>query len=178
MKVNKQNIIIIGSMALLLISATFLNHQLNKNKDSLGQAVNAPGTISTKDPLSTGDGSITTSGSAAFFKDYYADRENKRAEEVGYLDAVLADESTNDATRQEAQKQKVEIAGSLEKELAIETLLKAKGFTQVAAVFHTGSVNVVVGATDLSEAQVAQIVDVVQREAKTSPENIKIIPIE
>lgn len=64
----------------------------------------------------------------------------------------------------------------MEKEVTIEGLLKAIGFKDVAVTLHKGSVNVVVDAVELSNADVAKVLDIVRRETKEKPENIKVMP--
>lgn len=180
MRSNKQRLIVIGSMTVLLVAAAILNHKLGSAGQT--QSVGAPGV--TADITSTaapGDNSVDTVAAAQtgkFFSDYKTERDEKRAEEATYLDSVLNDSTTDTATRAEAQKLKLELATTLEKELSIETLLKAKGFPDVAAIFYTGAVNIVVGKAQLSESEVAQILDVVKQESGESAENIKIIPVQ
>ena len=62
----------------------------------------------------------------------------------------------------------------MEMEFAIEALLTAKGFADAAVTFHTDSVNVIIKAQELSEQQVAQVLDIVCRETGERAENIKI----
>lgn len=52
----------------------------------------------------------------------------------------------------------------MEKELTVESLLKAKGFADAAVTLHSGAVNVILSAESLSEEQVAQVLDIVMRE--------------
>ncbi len=64
----------------------------------------------------------------------------------------------------------------MEKEVTIEGLLIAKGFTDAVVTLHEGSVNVVVDTAELTRQQAAQILDIVMRESGESSENIKIMP--
>ncbi len=50
----------------------------------------------------------------------------------------------------------------------------AKGFEDVAVTFHTGSVNVIVDAAELTDKQVAQILDIVLRETGEEAGNVKV----
>jgi len=60
--------------------------------------------------------------------------------------------------------------------MTIESLLEAKGFSDVLALINDENVNVVVKtAEELNISQVAQIQSVVMREADAKPENIHII---
>ena len=70
--------------------------------------------------------------------------------------------------------QKLDIVNNMEKELTVESLLKAKGFADAAVTLHAGSVNVILSAESLSEEQVAQVLDIVIRETGEPAENVKV----
>ena len=77
-------------------------------------------------------------------------------------------------TLSDAQQQKLDIVNNMEKELTVESLLKAKGFADAAVTLHAGSVNVILSAASLSEEQVAQVLDIVIRETGEPAENVKV----
>ena len=63
----------------------------------------------------------------------------------------------------------------MEKELLIEGLLKAKGFEDAVITISDTAVNVIVKQKDLTKQQVAQVLEIVLREAgDISAENVKI----
>lgn len=72
----------------------------------------------------------------------------------------------------------MELVAQMEKELAIENLIKAKGFADVIVTSSSGSINVVVKSAELQAPEVAQIVSVIQEQTKADIDNIKIIPVE
>ena len=167
----KQRIIVLAGLAVLLIAAPILNYQFNiKNK--AGTTKSAKPTSSASVQTDTG---LVTTGN--FFVDYNTEREKKRGDELKYLDSIINDTKTDADTMKTAKNQKINIVISMEKELTIENLLKAKGFDKVAVVYKIGSVNIVVGKSDLTDAQVAQILDVARKETGEKAENIKIIPV-
>jgi len=110
-----------------------------------------------------------------YFSDFRQDRDAVRNEELGYLDEVIAVSATDAETLLDAQNRKLSLIENMEKEFTIEALITAKGFPEAAVLFHGGSVNVVVDAESLSETQVAQILDIVQRETGESASSIRII---
>jgi len=76
----------------------------------------------------------------------------------------------------EAQAQLLEITSNMESELAIENLIKAKGFRDAVVIIHKDNVNVIVDKPELVPEDVAIILDIVKRESGKDAENIKIIP--
>ena len=71
----------------------------------------------------------------------------------------------------------IAITDIAEKETAAEILLEAKGCEDVVVSITDGMVDVVVNAPELSEAQRAQIEDIVIRKTGVAPENIVISTI-
>ena len=64
-----------------------------------------------------------------------------------------------------------------EREAAAELLLEAKGFTDSVVSITEGTADVVINMTEISDAQRAQIEDIVKRKTEISGENIVITPI-
>ncbi len=110
-----------------------------------------------------------------YFTTFRDDREQVRKLEMEYLDEVIAASSNDDETLSDAQGQKLTLVENMEKEFIIESLIKAKGFEDAAVTFHAGTVNVVVKADELSEKQVAQILEITKKETGEPAENIKVM---
>lgn len=170
MSTAKQRIIVLAGLVVLLIAAPILNYAFNNQSKDPSKSTKPSNTAG----ASQTSGSVTT---GSYFVDYQAERTLQRAEEIKYLDSILNDTKTDADTRKTAQQQKADIAASMEKELTIENLLKAKGFEKVVLVYHKGSVNVVIGKKELTEGEVAQILDVVRKETGEKAENIRIMPV-
>ena len=64
-----------------------------------------------------------------------------------------------------------------EQETAAETLIMAKGFEDVVVSLTATSADVVVSGVELTEANRAQIEDIIIRKTEISPENIVITPM-
>lgn len=98
-----------------------------------------------------------------------------RTQELTSIDSIINNENTDTQTLAEAQKMKLELTDTMEKELLIEGLLKAKGFEDAVITISDTAVNVIVKQKDLTKQQVAQVLEIVLREAgDISAENVKI----
>ena len=64
-----------------------------------------------------------------------------------------------------------------EKELAAETLLVAQGFDEVVVSIYDSCADVVVSSTQVSDAQRAQIEDIVKRKTGIEASKITITPV-
>jgi stage III sporulation protein AH len=172
MSTAKQRIIVLAGLVALLIAAPILNYAFNNSQNKTPAKTTKPSSTAA---AAMNTGSITTGN---FFVDYMTERDKTRSDEVKYLDSIINDKKTDAATLKTAQQQKADIALAMEKELSIESLLKAKGFDKVAAVYQPGSVNIIVGKGELTDAEVAQILDIAKTETGEKAENIKIIPVQ
>jgi stage III sporulation protein AH len=172
MSTAKQRIIVLAGLVVLLIAAPILNYTFNNSQNKTAGKTTKPSTTAA---VSQTDGGSVTTGN--FFVDYITERDKKRTDEVKYLDSIINDTKTDADTKKTAQKQKADIALSMEKELSIENLMKAKGFEKVAVVYSSGAVNIIVGKSELTDAEVAQILDIAKTETGEKAENIKIIPV-
>ena len=66
----------------------------------------------------------------------------------------------------------------MEKELNIETVVKAKGFEKCIVVVSEKNVNVIVKAKELTSAQTIQINEIACEQTGFTAENVKIITVE
>lgn len=101
-------------------------------------------------------------------------KEQTRARNRETLMSIIESTGLTDAQKQEAVDSMVAMTEIAEKEAAAEILLEAKGFTDVVVSINGDAVDVVVNATELTEAQRAQIEDIVTRKTNIAPENIVI----
>ena len=99
-----------------------------------------------------------------------------RTQEITYIDSIISNTNTDQETLAEAQLMKLELTDTMEKEMLLEGLLKAKGFEDVFVTLGDESINVVVKDAELNQSEVAQILELVQRETSASAQNVKIIP--
>ena len=104
-------------------------------------------------------------------------REQIRAKNKESLLEIINNENLNDAQKTDAVNQMVKLTEIAEKEAAAETLLASNGVSEAVVSLSDGMADVVVNASDLSDAQREQIEDIVSRKAGVPAENIIITPI-
>lgn len=101
-------------------------------------------------------------------------KEQTRAKNKETLLEIINSAGLTDVQKQEAVNSMVEMTAFAEAEAAAEILLEAKGFSDVVVSINSDAVDVVVNAAELSDAQRAQIEDVVTRKTDIPAENIVI----
>lgn len=156
----------IGLLA-LLAAAIYINATTNKR--AAETAAPTPGIRIESEPVEE-----TAAEEEDYFAAFRENRENTREKELEYLSAIITFEETDAETLADAQQQQMEIVACMETEFTVESLLRAKGFTDAAVTYHRGSVNVVLDAAALDEQQAAQVLDIVCRETGESAEHVKI----
>ena len=158
-KVNKKKIIVLASLVILLVATGCLNYFL-----TVRNAKNTAGS----DNLDT----VTPT----FFATYRSDRESTRAQEILYLEDIISASTTDEATLNEANNKKLALVSCMETELALEGLIKAKGFEDCVVTISNNNVNVVVKDGELTADKAAQILNVIVSETDYEASNVIIIP--
>ena len=121
-----------------------------------------------------GEAVFTSAAGVAVLSDAKLAKEQVRSKNKETLLEIINSSSITDAQKQEAIDTMVEMTEIAEQEAAAELLLQAKGFTDVVVSINGGAVDVVVNALSLSDAQRAQIEDIVKRKTDIGAENIII----
>ena len=116
----------------------------------------------------TSTSSVTSLSSAKLMK------EQTRAKNKETLLEIINSTTISEEQKQTAIEGMIQLTDIAEKETAAEILLEAKGFNDVVVSISDSGVDVVVNAETLTDAQCAQIEDIVTRKTGTAPENIII----
>lgn len=101
-------------------------------------------------------------------------KEQTRAKNKEVLSEIVSNEILDAAQKEDALAQMVALTEKSEKEMETEILLSSKGFTESVVSIGEETVDVVVCADALSDAQLAQIMDIVTRKTEITAENIII----
>ena len=101
-------------------------------------------------------------------------KEQTRAKNKEMLAEIMNNEILDSAQKEEAVANMVALTDRSEKEMEAEILLSAKGFTETVVSIGENSVDVVVCMDHLTDAQLAQIMDIVTRKTQIAAENVII----
>lgn len=121
-----------------------------------------------------GEAVFTSTNGVSILSDAKLLKEQTRAKNKETLLEIINSAGLTEAQKQDAVGSMVKMTEIAEKEAAAEILLEAKGFSDVVVSMNGDAVDVVVNATELSDAQRAQIEDIVKRKTEVSAENIII----
>lgn len=133
-------------------------------------------TVSDEQP---GDAVLASSGMSAysFASEAKLSRDQTRAKNTESLLEIINSDVISEEQKQGAIEQMLELTDISERETGAETLLAAKGFEEVVVSISDAKVDVVINQSEISDAQRAQIEDVITRKTGVPPENIVITPM-
>ena len=90
---------------------------------------------------------------------------------------IINSETADEASIQEATASMIALTDVAERETAAEILLEARGYTETVVSITGDSADVVVGLSELTDSQCAQIIDIVSRKAEIDAANVIITPV-
>lgn len=199
-QILKKNQLIIAALAVMIAAAGYLNYsgRIFGEKEQSASAesdlanqelldiseqdlVSADGDIESQDGEvdgTPGEAVLTSGDVSSVVAEAKVSREQVRAKNKETLLEIVNNEKLSDAQKQEAVNEMVKMTEIAEKEAAAESLLNSKGFAEAVVSITDDSADVVVNASDLSEANRAQIEDIVARKTGVAAENIIITPVD
>ncbi len=193
----RKNQIIVTALALMIAAAGYINYTYNLDeKDLAAKAVGdkeeetmETAVSLTEDEIfvdeeadadmgdeSAGETVLTNSSSVTVNRaaELKLSREQTRAANKATLTEVISNTALSEAEKTAAVEELAKMTDISEREAACELLLESKGFTEAVVSITDNSADVIVNMTELTDAQRAQIEDVVRRKGDITPENIVI----
>ena len=194
-KIFKKNQIIVTVLAILIVIAGYLKYTdanfNNKNKEvtneiyestygtddilSNGEIAsldeNETGKAVEETTLQPGEAVMTSSKLTDFIIQARIDREQIRSKNKETLLKVINDETVSEKEKTSAVEAMVEIT-----ENTIETLLEAKGFSNVIVTLSDNQVDVIIDEQEITDQKRAQIEETIKRKTDISADKIVITP--
>jgi len=124
-----------------------------------------------------GEAVLTNGDASGVVAEAKVSREQVRSQNKETLMGIIDNEQLSEAEKQDAVSQLISMTEIAEKEVAAETMLSAKGFADAVVSISGDGVDVVVDCSELTDAQRAQIEDVITRKTGAAAEKIVITPI-
>lgn len=152
-----KKVIILSVFCLLLLVTGGVNIYLNSN--------------------ATKQANANVQTSANFFNNYRTDRKETRNQEILYLEAIIASETTSAEAKANAEAERLKLITNMDSIMTIENLIRSKGFGEVIVSATSNTINVIVETKGLTNSEVAQILDVVKNNSDYSIDSIKITEV-
>lgn len=143
----------------------------NMDEAALETSVQPEGEDIPGEAVFTNTSSVTSLAEANLLK------EQTRAQNKAALMDIINNENISDAAKQEAVSSMIALTDIAQKECETLVMLEAKGFPEAVVSINGDSVDVCIGMNQLTQAQIAQIEDIVKRKTGIPAENIIISPV-
>ena len=197
----KRNQVVVTALAVMIAAAGYLNFQESRVSEGNQTALQLteegdvtalidyaalPDDVDTAevelDPITaetTGDGaavyvSANAGDSASYFAEAKLDREQSRAKQKDLLNEMLDNKNISKEQKEKCSESMLELQQRIEKETAAEAMIKSKGFKEAYVRMDDDTVDVVVDKDALTDAEVAQIEDIVKRKTGMDASKIRI----
>ena len=156
---KKKKIVILSCMIALLVTTAVLNFVLSSN------VVGA---------------SDTATPTASYFTEVRNTRNTSRSKQLEQIDEIIASDSADESTKKEALNMKLKLSKISEQENLLESLIKSKGYGEVAVTVGLSSdnISVIVKDSEFTQDDAIIIYTICQNELNAAPENVYIKAID
>lgn len=156
---KKKKIVILSCMIALLVTTAVLNFVLSSN------VVGA---------------SDTATPTASYFTEVRNTRNTSRSKQLEQIDEIIASDSADESTKKEALNMKLKLSKISEQENLLESLIKSKGYGEVAVSVGLSSdnISVIVKDSEFTQDDAIIIYTICQNELSAAPENVYIQAID
>ena len=124
-----------------------------------------------------GEAVLTNGSVSSVVSQAKVSREQVRSKNKETLQNIIDNKNLSAEEKEKAVNQMVQMTETAEKESAAESLLAAKGFHNSVVSITDDQADLIVGASELSDANRAQIEDIVTRKTGVAAQNIVINPV-
>ena len=135
---------------------------------------------STEDVENPGETVLTSAmtGDSDYAAKVKLNREQVRSKSKETLQAIIDNDSLDEAKKQAAVDDMIALTDIAEKESNAEMMLEAKGFTDVVVSMNDDGCDVVLNMGEATDARRAQVEDIVKRKTGVPADKIVITPIQ
>lgn len=173
-RIFRKNQLIVTTLAFMIAVAGYLSYSEKKVTKKSAQMET---TAETKDVAKEDAGEAMLVNGQTFAAQAKLNREQVRAKNKEALLKIIDNNELDENAKADAISKMIRLTENSEKESSIETMLAAKGFENSVVTISEEKADVTVALTNLTEAQRAQIEDVVKRKGNFEAKNIVITPM-
>lgn len=166
--------LVLAVLVLALSGAVFLNWKLADTNQTSANATSSAENLGNAKYVAN-----LTSGSTEsdYFTNARGERKEARDETIAELKEIMNNAKADEEAKKSASESAVKVAQNVEKESAIETLIKAKDFEDCVVVIGDNDISVVVKSDELSASQTMMINDIVSAQTGLTSDKIKIMNV-
>lgn len=179
-KWKKRNQVMIALLAMLIAAAGYVNYsgfEFN-TKEASGTKVEDGNASVEDDNTPVGEAVLTSADVANYVAQAKLTREQTHGKAKENLEKIISNDSLSESEKTAAVEKLAVLSENLEKEVATEELLGAKGFLNSVVSVGESSTDVMIQQKEISKVEKAQIEDIVTRKTGCQVDNIVITTIQ
>lgn len=175
-KWKKRNQFMIAFLAVLIAAAGYVNYsgfEMETKEASSDQAENVSGKVE-DDDTPVGEAVLTSADVSNYVAQAKLNREQTHGKAKENLQEIISNENLSEDAKAAAVEKMTVLSENLEKEVAAEELLGAKGFLNSIVSIDEDNTDVIIQQKEVSKIEKAQIEDIVTRKTGCEVEDIII----
>lgn len=174
----KKIYVVLAALVLALGTAVYVNWQFNENENTSAKELGAASYVNATLPSST-DEAVKTSALTTEQENYFSSERTKRKamqdEVIDKSSDTLKTEDVDEDEMTEAQQEIAKILKNFTIQDSIESIIKAKGFSECLCYISDGEVTIIVPETELDDTSALVIDDAVTSHYQVAYEDISIV---
>lgn len=179
MKIQKKHIVM-TALVLALATAVYINYQISQARTTAAKELGAASYVNaTVGSTSTSDEAVSTIALSKDQQDFFASertkRQNTQDKVIDDAEEILESDSSSDTELSDAQKNVEKMIGFFTTQDTIETIVKAKGFSDCLCCITDMGVTVIVPKNELNENTVLSIYDAVTTHYEIASDAISVV---
>ena len=107
--------------------------------------------------------------------EYRLERDRVRGQETELLNEMINNPRVGSEARQEAEEQLLQLVDLMEKELIVENMLKAQGYTDALLFSNRGGITIMIEAEKMSAGDYLRIAEMVAAKLEVAREEVHVI---
>lgn len=176
-KVFSKGHIVTATLVVCLAAAVWLNMKFSSFSSPTASNDKNLGDAQYYDTNSNLGEAVQTSAAVDRIAAARNDRNTQRNSTVESFTKIIENSSSDEDAKKQALEDLGDIAESISKESSVETVIKAKGFSDALVIISEDSVTVIVPSENLLPSETLQIQDAVTSQIDIDLEKIKIITV-
>ena len=173
-KILKKNQVIIYIIALMLVTAGYLNYTTNTKNTDLETSMQMESNDDTQ-LADIGDAQLVSSNAETdYFSTSKLERDTMYSQMIESYEKILNSSNSLETQKQTATQEITKINETKNKIMICENLIKTKGFENSVIFVNGDSISIIIGANEIKQEEVAQIQNIISREMGAQIENIHI----
>lgn len=179
MKIQKKHIVM-TALVFALATAVYINYQISQARTTSAKELGAASYVNaTVGSTSTSDEAVSTIALSKDQQDFFASertkRQNTQDKVIDDAEEILESDSSSDTELSDAQKNVEKMIGFFTTQDTIETIVKAKGFSDCLCCITDMGVTVIVPKNELNENTVLSIYDAVTTHYEIASDAISVV---